>query len=148
MKMIVKWSDGSQSELELEAPAGATPLRTSFVAPAPETALHQQEDGNWACWHRGKTVLMGYCLPEWMAGRSLSGPTWDQARKDTAIARCLNMRDESGQPYFNEGDWTRDRNLRLQHAGKFHFHGHTTEQEAIDCYQEFLRDFGETEMVW
>jgi hypothetical protein len=147
MRIIVKWSNGTQSELEVEVPSGATPLRTSFVAPAPPTALHQQDDGTWACWHKGSKVLLGYCQPEWMMGRSLSGLTWDEARHDTAISRCLNMLDELGQPYFTEESWTRDRDLRLQNENKFHFHGHTTEQEAIDCYQQFLRDFGEKEMV-
>jgi hypothetical protein len=147
MKITVTWSNGTQSELEVEIPAGATPLRTSFSPPAPPTALHQQEDGTWACWHKGSKVLLGYCQPEWMMGRPLCGLTWDEARQDTAIARCLAMLDQSGQPYFTEQGWMRDRELRLHHEQKFHFHGHTTEQEAIDCYQEFLRDFGEVETV-
>jgi hypothetical protein len=147
MLIRVTWSNGTQSELDVPVPEGATPLRTSFQAPAPPTALHRQEDGSWACWHKGPEILRGYCQPEWMLGRSLCGLDWDEAQQDTGIARCLRMVDELGHPYFTEEAWTRDRELRIQHARKFHFHGHSTEQEAIDCYQDFLRDFGERELV-
>jgi hypothetical protein len=146
MLIRVTWSNGTQSELEVEVPEGATPVQTNFTGLAPRSALHQQQDGSWACWRKGPSILQGYCQPEWMLGRSLCGPTWEEARLDTAIARCLLMRNEHGDPYFTEEAWTRDRDMRLQRAGKFHFHGHPTEQESIDCYQEFLRDFGEAEI--
>jgi hypothetical protein len=146
MQIKVLWSDGTESELEVEVPKGATPLRTSFAPRVPRSALHQQEDGSWACWRNGPELLQGYCQPEWMLGRSLCGPTWDEAQQDTAIARCLSMRDEQGHPYFTEEDWMRDHDARMRHAEKFHFHGHRTEQEAIDCYQGFLRDFGQVEI--
>lgn len=51
-------------------------------------------------------------------------------------------------PTDDEDEWERDRLLRVANAEKFHFHGHATEEEAIDCYQVFLRDFGEKEPDW
>ncbi len=145
MRIVVTWSNGTQSELEVVVPPGATPVRTSFNSAAPPTALHQQEDGSWACYSQNR-VLLGYCLPPKMMGLPVAGPSWMEAQRDTAIARCLSMLDEKRQPYYTEESWTRDRELRLQHAEKFHFHGHATEQEAIDCYQSFLRDFNENEL--
>jgi hypothetical protein len=136
MQIIVTWSNGMQSELDVPVPSGANPLRTSFNAPTPPTALHQQGDGSWACYNQNR-VLLGYCLPPKMLGRSLEGITWAEACADVAISHAI--------PYLNEADWERDRLLRLAHAHKFHFNGHADEQEAIDCYQEFLRDFGEKE---
>jgi hypothetical protein len=138
MQIIVTWSNGMTSELEVEVPVGVTPTRTSFNAPAPPTALHRQADGSWACYNQRK-VLLGYCLPSKMLGRPVQGLTWAEACADVAISHAI--------PYLNEADWERDRLLRLANAGKFHFHGHRTEQEAINCYQEFLKDFGEQEPV-
>jgi hypothetical protein len=73
-----------------------------------------------------------------MTGRPLEGMSWADACKDPAISHAIH--------YLNEADWERDRMLRMEHAHKFHFEGHQTEEEAIDCYQEFLRDFGEKEL--
>jgi hypothetical protein len=145
MQIIVRWSNGTQSELEVAVPEGATPLQTSFKAPAPPTALHQQNDGSWACYSENR-VLVGYCLPPKMMGWPVAGLSWAEARRDTAIARWLLMVDELGHPYITEESWTRDREMRLRHGEQFHFHGHATEQEAINCYQEFVRDFGEKEL--
>jgi hypothetical protein len=138
MQIIVTWSNGTKSKLEVEVPVGATPLRTSFNAPAPPTALHRQPNGSWACYSQSK-VLLGYCLPPKMLGRPVEGITWAEACADVAISHAI--------PYLNEADWERDRLLRLANAPKFHFHGHATEQEAINCYQGFLKDFGEQEPV-
>lgn len=138
MQIIVTWSNGMKSELEVAVPAGATPLRTSFKTPAPPTALHRQADGSWACYNQHR-VLLGYCLPSKMMGRPVAGITWAEACADAAISHVI--------PYLDETDWERDRLLRQANADKFHFHGHLTEQQAINCYQEFLRDFGEQEPV-
>ena len=137
MQIIVTWSNGMKSELEVEVPAGATALQTNFRAFTPPTALHRQENGAWACYNQHK-VMLGYCLSPRMMGRSVAGITWAEAQQDPAISRAY---------WLNEQDWERDRLLRLTHAKKFHFHGHSTEQEAINCYQEFLRDFGEQEPI-
>jgi hypothetical protein len=51
----------------------------------------------------------------------------------TAISRCW---------WITEADWEQDRQLRLKCPEKFHSHGHKSEQEAIECYQEFLKDLG------
>jgi hypothetical protein len=138
MQIIVAWSNGTTSELEVEVPAGATPLQTSFNGPMHATALHLQADGSWACYNQ-KKVLLGYCLPPKMIGRRVEGITWTEACADVAVSHVI--------PYLNEADWERDRLLRLANKHKFHFHGHRTEQEAINCYQEFLKDFGEQEPV-
>jgi hypothetical protein len=82
--------------------------------------------------------MLGYCLSPRMMERSVAGITWAEAQQDPAISRAY---------WLNEQDWERDRLLRLANAKKFHFHGHSTEQEAINCYQEFLRDFGEQEPI-
>jgi hypothetical protein len=137
MQIIVTWSNGMKSELEVEVPAGATALRASFNASAPSTALHCQADGSWACYNQGR-VLLGYCLPPKMMRRPVEGITWAEAQQDPGISRAY---------WLNEQDWERDRLLRRANAHKFHFHGHRTEQEAINCYQEFLRDSGEQEPV-
>jgi hypothetical protein len=138
MQIIVTWSNGMTSELEVAVPPGATALRTSFDSPRPPTALHRQADGSWACYNQNK-VLLGYCLPPKMLGRPVQGMTWIEASADVAISQALS--------YFDKSEWERDRALRVANADKFHFHGHTSEQDAIDCYQLFLRDFGEAEPV-
>jgi ADP-heptose:LPS heptosyltransferase len=74
-----------------------------------------------------------------MAGRPVAGLSWAEALLDPIVGPAL-----AGQ---NEAEWERDRILREFYASKFHFHGHRTEQEAIDCYQQFLKDFGETEPI-
>jgi len=138
MQIIVTWSNGMTSELEVTVPPGATALRTSFDAPRPPTALHRQADGSWACYNQNK-VLLGYCLPPKMAGRPIQGITWKEACADVAISHAL--------PYFDQTEWERDRLLRVANNDKFHFHGHASEQDAIACYQQFLTDFGENEPV-
>jgi hypothetical protein len=138
MQIIVTWSNGMTSELEVAVPPGATHLRTSFDAPRPPTALHRQADGSWACYNQNK-VLLGYCLPPKMIGRPIQGITWAEACEDVAISQAL--------PYFDQSEWERDRSLRLANSAKFHFHGHASEREAIGCYQQFLNDFGEKEPV-
>ena len=44
MQIIVTWSNGMTSELEVEVPPGVTPIQTSFDPGRPETALHQKDD--------------------------------------------------------------------------------------------------------
>ncbi len=136
MQIIITWSNGTQSELEVVVPPGATALRTSFNHPIPATSLHRQADGSWACYNQNR-VLLGYCLPSKMIGRPVAGIAWVDACADVAISHAI--------PYLDPTAWERDRLLRLAHAEKFHFHGHPTEQEAIDCYQDFLQDFSEQE---
>ncbi len=138
MQIIVTWSNGMTSELEVTVPPGATALRTSFDVPRPPTALHRQADGSWACYNQNK-ILLGYCLPPKMLGRPVQGMTWTEASADVAVSQAL--------PYFDQAEWERDRTLRVANADKFHFHGHDSEQDAIDCYQRFLFDFGEMEPV-
>jgi hypothetical protein len=138
MQIIVTWSNGLQSTVEVEAPVGVTALRTNFNPPPP-AALHLQADGSWACYNQDR-VLLGYCLPPKMLGRPVEGLTWAEACMDVAISHAI--------PYLDKDEWERDRLLRLANAEKFHFHGHATEEEAIECYQEFLRDFSEREPDW
>jgi hypothetical protein len=47
---------------------------------------------------------------------------------------------------IEEANWERDRLLRIANKSKFHFRGHATEEEAINCYQQFLTDFGQQEL--
>jgi hypothetical protein len=74
-------------------------------------------------------------------GHPVEGLSWAETHADPCLAAGLAY-----CPEVNEGDWQRGRQLRLANRAKFHFHGHGTEQEAIDCYQKFLRDFGEQEL--
>lgn len=75
-------------------------------------------------------------------GHPVEGLSWAETQADptsaTGLAYCSGA---------NEGEWQRGRELRLTNRDKFHFHGHGTEQEAIACYQNFLRDFNERELV-
>jgi hypothetical protein len=148
MQIIVTWSNGMKSELEVEVPEGATPLRTSFNVRRPDTALHQREDQRWECLSiKAGGGWLGYCLPDQMVklmalGHPVEGLSWAEAHADrtsaTALAYCSGA---------DEGEWERSRELRFANRDKFHFHGHGTEEEAIECYQSFLRDFDEKELV-
>ena len=152
MQIIVTWSNGMTSELEVEVPPGVTPIQTSFDPGRPETALHQKDDKSWECYSaKDGGGSIGYCLSPAMVmmmtkcGNPVEGlkwaDIWSQPENHfvaAAISRCWWIKEES---------WERDRRQRLANKEKFHFHGHGTEQEAINCYQEFLKDFGELEPV-
>jgi hypothetical protein len=145
MRIIITWSNGTKEELEVSEPEGATLLSAS-VSAQPDTALRQRRDGRWECFsvNRGR-ALVGYCLsPEMIAlvsrGHPIAGLSWNSIWSDpenhdvaTAVARC---------PWITQADWESDRLQREKNAHKFHSEGHGSEQEAIDCYQQFLSDFG------
>jgi hypothetical protein len=137
-----------KSELEVEVPAGATATPTHFSVRRHDTALHQREDKRWECLSvKPRGGLLGYCLPEQMVklmanGHRVEGLSWAEARADQFLASAI-----SDCEWINEADWERERRLRQAHAGQFHFHGHGTEQEAMNCYQQFLQDFAEREPV-
>ncbi len=147
MQIVVTWSNGAKSRFEVEVPDGATPLKTNFNLPAHDTALHQRPDERWECLSvKTGGGLMGYCLPEEMVklmakGHPVEGLRWEEVQADRGLATALKY-----CPETDEEGWRQARNLRAANRDKFHFHGHGTEQEAIDCYQEFLRDFGEAEI--
>jgi hypothetical protein len=150
MQIIITWSNGMTSHVEVPAPADATPLRTSVGMNRPDTPLHQRADGLWEC-HSVKPggALVGYCLGHEMArlvesGHPIEGLSWTSVWNDpknhtlaSVIARC---------PWITQAAWERDRSLRIANKSKFHFHGHATEKAAIDCYQQFLTDFGQCEL--
>ena len=150
MRVIVTWSNGMTSEVEVPVPEGAVPLSANLDAVRHDTALRQQSGGRWECYStKPGGALVGYCLNQQMAKLVASGhPTeglswnriWNEPQHHTlasAIARC---------PWIDEAGWEHDRRLRIVHKAKFHFSGHATEQEAIDCYQRFLSDFGHEDL--
>ncbi len=143
MRIIVTWSDGTKTELEVAEPQGTKLVKADFTD-EPETALRQRPDGRWECFSAGST-LVGYCLsPEMTAlvaqGHPVAGLSWksiwsDPENHDVAVAVARS-------PWITEADWESDRLRRLKYSHKFHSDGHASEQDAIDCYQEFLSDFG------
>ena len=148
MKIVVTWSNGMKSEVEVEVPAGATPLRTNFNAKRPDTALRQREDSRWECLSvKSGGGLLGYCLPDQMvklmaSGHPVEGLSWAELRADQSLSAALAYAPEN-----NELTWQGGYLRRRENREKFHFHGHSTEQEAINCYQQFLQDFGEKEPI-
>jgi hypothetical protein len=150
MQVTVTWSNGMISYVDVPAPEGAVPLSAHLDILRHETALRQQRDGRWECYSMkpaGGTV--GYCLSEQMAtlvanGHPIEGLSWmdiwtqpEHQSLATVLSRC---------PWMDENGWERDRLLRMANKSKFHFSGHATEDEAIDCYQRFLADFGQEEL--
>jgi len=150
MQIIITWSNGMTSQLEVAVPEGATPLRTSLGLVRHDTKLHRRQDGRWECNSiKPGGALVGYCMCHEMAllvagGHPVEGLSWRSIWNEpenhtlaSAIARC---------PWIKEADWERDRQLRIANKSKFHSHGHGTEEEAVDCYQRFLSDFGQQEL--
>jgi len=149
MRIIITWSNGMTSHLEVAVPEGATPLGTSLGIAGDDTALRQRQDGRWEC-HSMKpgAPLVGYCMSDEMAmlvagGHPLEGLSWKSIWNEpenhtlaSVIARC---------PWIEEANWERGRLLRIVNKAKFHRTGHSTEQEAINCFQQFLGDFGQQE---
>ncbi len=150
MQIVITWSNGMTSQLEVPVPEGATPLRASLGMSRNDTSLHHREDGRWEC-HSVKPggALVGYCLGREMAmlvagGHPIEGLSWASIWKEpqnhtlaSVIARC---------PWIQEAAWERDRLLRIANKSKFHFCGHATEEEAISCYQQFMTEFGQREL--
>jgi hypothetical protein len=150
MQIIITWSNGMTSQVEVPVPDGATPLAASLGSIRHDTALRQRQDGRWEC-HSMKPggPLAGYCMSGEMAklvadGHPLEGLSWTSIWNEpenhtlaSVIARC---------PWIEESDWERGRLLRIANKAKFHWTGHSTEQEAVNCFQQFLADFGQQEL--
>ncbi len=150
MQVIITWSNGMTSHVEVAMPEGATPQRASLGMIGQDTPLRQREDKRWEC-HSKKLggAVAGYCLCNEVAmlvagGHPVEGLSWASIWHDpehhtlaSIIARC---------PWIEEAGWERDRLLRIANKSKFHIHGHATEEEAIHCYQQFLMDFGQKEL--
>jgi len=150
MQIIITWSNGMTSQLEVPVPEGATPLRASLGIIHHDTALRQRQGGRWECNSiKPGGALVGYCMCQEMAmlvagGHPVEGLSWTSIWNEpenhtlaSVIARC---------PWIGEADWERDRLLRIANKSKFHSSGHATEEEAINCYQQFLTDFGHEEL--
>jgi hypothetical protein len=117
--------------------------------------LRRRGDQKWECFSvamGGNRPLIGYCMNQRLvklieAGHPLEGLAWrdiwdrqghpELYELAVSLARC---------PWITGEDWERDRRLRIAHREKFHSCGHETEQQAIACYQEFLKTWGMREI--
>lgn len=113
-----------------------------------EAPLKQRPDGRWECWNVGERCI-GYCLSSQMidlmaSGHPIEGLAWgdiwskpEHHTLASVLGRC---------PWITEEKWERDRARRIEHKALFHFDGHETEEQALACYQRFLKDWGMSEM--
>ena len=68
MQIIITWSNGMTSQLEVPVPEGATPLRASLGIIHHDTALRQRQGGRWECNSiKPGGALVGYCMCQEMA---------------------------------------------------------------------------------
>lgn len=78
--------------------------------------LQRKADGLWAFTSNGRPI--GYCCPY----------PWDEA----GIARYQKVIGQPPSPEYLE--------KQAQHRDKYHDGGHATEDEAIECYRQYLLD--------